>query len=720
MRLKYAHSRGVLHRDLKGPNVILGDFGEVVVLDWGLAKLLDRPDGDANSPLIVLDQSDSCEVDLTQHGQAIGTPAYMAPEQAAGRLDQIDVCTDIYGLGAILYEILTGSPPFTGDSTEKILLNVRERMPAPPRRLWPEVPPALETLCLRALAKDPAARPSAGADLAHEVQGWQEGERRKAEEALRESEALYRSLVDVLPLILVRKDLESRFTFANNRACQSFGKPLEGILGKTDFDFFPADLAEYSQQTDHEVFESGKKIEIPPFLYIDKGQERYFQSIKTPVRDAGGKIIGVQIVIWDVTEQKRLQEALRESEALYHSLVENLPCVVFRKDLEGRLTFANHGFCDLLGRPVDELLGKTDFDVNPPDLAEKYRRDDQKVIESGGVFEDIEEHVSVQPQGKHYLHTLKTAVRDASGKIIGIQGICWDVTARKLAEEELRKSRELLQAIADNSTAVIYVKDADGRYILVSRWYETIFKVSREEIVGKKTDHELFSRELADQFRANDLKVLAAATPLEFEEYAPGEDGLHTYISIKFPIYDPAGNPYAIGGISTDITERKAAAEALRESEERYRSVMNALQEGIVLLDADGTICACNASAERILGMPANELVGQTSREPRIRTIREDGSLFLPDTYPTTITLRTGQPCCNVVMGVYRPDGVLTWISMNSQPLFRPSEPKPYAVLVSLSDITDRKRTEESLQHMTAELARSPTWSPCEPTPSNP
>ncbi|MFO0846781.1 MAG: serine/threonine-protein kinase, partial [Gemmataceae bacterium] len=132
----YAHSRGVIHRDLKGQNVILGDFGEVVVLDSGLAKRLGRPEPSAGSPPADAAAEDSA---LTVQGQALGTPAYMAPEQAAGCLDRIDHRTDVYGLGAVLYEILTGRPPFTGPDTAAVLRKAQEEEPAPPRRAWPEV-----------------------------------------------------------------------------------------------------------------------------------------------------------------------------------------------------------------------------------------------------------------------------------------------------------------------------------------------------------------------------------------------------------------------------------------------------------------------------------------------------------------------------------------------------------------------------------------------------
>src|SRR5262249_26601209 len=129
------------------------------------------------------------------------------------------------------------------------------------------------------------------------------------------------------------------------------------------------------------------------------------------------------------------------------------------------------------------------------------------------------------------------------------------------------------------------------------------------------------------------------------------------------------------------VLQRDRDEEALRESEERYRSVITAMQEGIVLLGADGCIRACNASAERILGLSAEQIMGRTPLDPRWRAIHEDGRAVAGETHPVMVTLRTGRPCSNVVMGVRKPDGELTWVSINSQPLLRGNEPAPYAVV---------------------------------------
>ncbi|MBU1751120.1 MAG: PAS domain S-box protein, partial [Chloroflexi bacterium] len=146
------------------------------------------------------------------------------------------------------------------------------------------------------------------------------------------------------------------------------------------------------------------------------------------------------------------RDALRASEPLYHSLVEALPQCLCRKDLAGRFTFANSRFCDSLNKTLDEIIGRTDFDIHPPALAEKYRRDDQWVIGTGQNLEAVEEHLPLGGQST-WVQVLKTPVRDAGGTITGVQIIFWDVTDRVRAEEELRQHREHLAERVDARTA---------------------------------------------------------------------------------------------------------------------------------------------------------------------------------------------------------------------------------------------------------------------------
>jgi tetratricopeptide (TPR) repeat protein/tRNA A-37 threonylcarbamoyl transferase component Bud32 len=166
----YAHSRGVLHRDLKPQNVALGDYGEVLVLDWGLAKVQGTAEEPTSVLPVALGSGDGAG--RTQQGQVLGTPAYMAPEQARGRPDLVDRRSDVYGLGAILYEILTGVPPFDGADTPEVLKRVVQEPVVPPRQQVATVPPALDAVCRKALAKEPAQRYGSAGELAQEVGRW--------------------------------------------------------------------------------------------------------------------------------------------------------------------------------------------------------------------------------------------------------------------------------------------------------------------------------------------------------------------------------------------------------------------------------------------------------------------------------------------------------------------------------------------------------------------
>jgi serine/threonine-protein kinase len=167
----YAHSRGILHRDLKPANVMLGKYGETLVVDWGLAKPVGRADATAAGEATLLPRSGAGSSG-TVAGQVLGTAAYMAPEQAAGRLDELGPAADIYSLGATLYELLTGRVAFEAAYLDLILEDVRAGRFPPPRRVQPDVPPALNAICLKAMALKPADRYTTAQELAADIEHW--------------------------------------------------------------------------------------------------------------------------------------------------------------------------------------------------------------------------------------------------------------------------------------------------------------------------------------------------------------------------------------------------------------------------------------------------------------------------------------------------------------------------------------------------------------------
>jgi serine/threonine-protein kinase len=171
--IAYAHSCGVVHRDIKPANIMLGDYGETLVVDWGLAKRVGiagevQPSSGDDLPRKPTDGRE----DGTATGDVLGTPAFMSPEQAAGRHDAVAPASDVYGLGATLYALLTGGPPFPRDSVAEVLRKVERGDFPPPRQLRPDTPRALEAICLKAMTREPAARYATALDLAADLERW--------------------------------------------------------------------------------------------------------------------------------------------------------------------------------------------------------------------------------------------------------------------------------------------------------------------------------------------------------------------------------------------------------------------------------------------------------------------------------------------------------------------------------------------------------------------
>lgn len=272
--------------------------------------------------------------------------------------------------------------------------------------------------------------------------------------------------------------------------------------------------------------------------------------------------------------------------------------------------------------------------------------------------------------------------RDENGSITGAFGTVQEITERKIAEDSLKKSEDRLQSIIDNSTTVIYLKDIQGKYILVNKRYEELFHITHQEIKGK-TDYDLFPKEVADAIGENDRLVLASEKPVEFEEVVPHDDGPHTYISIKFKVCDPSGVAYGVCGISTDITDRKRMEEALRESEHRFQTLSDASFESIFISEK-GICLDQNLTAERMFGYTLSEAVGRPGTEWIIEAEREKVVNNMISDYekPYEIT-------------ALRKDGTTFPAEIQGRVIHHADRPLR---MTALRDITDRKQAQQALK----------------------
>jgi two-component system, sensor histidine kinase and response regulator len=291
---------------------------------------------------------------------------------------------------------------------------------------------------------------------------WLAGARRAAAVALarrvmmslHETEQRLQGISDNTSAVVYVKDAEGRYLLVNRRFEQLFKRAKQDVVGKTDEDIFPAPYGAKFRENDRRVLSAGKPIELEEVVPQDDGVHIYISN-KFALYDSDGKAYAVGGISTDVTALKKAEQALRDSEARYYSLVESLPLRTWSKDLQGRFTFVNKALCKSHGKPLSEIVGKTDFDFSPLPLATKYQNDDRRVAETRQVFEDVEEFQGSGGQGKRYIQVLKAPVLNSQGEVVGTQGMSWDVTERVLAERAVRQAKD--DAEAANRAKSVFV-----------------------------------------------------------------------------------------------------------------------------------------------------------------------------------------------------------------------------------------------------------------------
>ena len=328
----------------------------------------------------------------------------------------------------------------------------------------------------------------------------------------------------------------------------------------------------------------------------------------------------------DITQLKQAVEAIQNSEALYHSLVDRLPINVTRKDLDGRITFANTPFCDLVERTSEELIGLTDYDLSPPEVAEKFQRDDRKVVETGNVFHAVEENR--HEGGLRHFEVWKVPVRDPSDNIVETQAVFWDVTEREENRTALARERDLLRTLMDGLPDPIYVKDNQQRFITVNQaMLDLLGEPSSESVVGK-TVFDFAPADLAIECASDDREVLETDSPIVDREVhvvdCHGEKRL--YSTIKVPLHDPKGRVTGLVGIDRDITVRKEAEEELRRARQEADAANQAKSDFLANMSHE-----IRTPMNAIIGMTElaldTELTG-TQRE-WLSTVRDSGDSLL-------------------------------------------------------------------------------------------
>ena len=368
---------------------------------------------------------------------------------------------------------------------------------------------------------------------------------------------------------IFRSTEEGRYVYANHRLAELYGydSPAQLIEAIGDIE---GQLYVEPEQRDlflKLIQQQGRIEQFESEIFRKDGSRIWISETARTVRDESGRVLYYEGTVQDIVEQKGAELELRRSELLFHSLVENLPQYIFRKDAAGRFTFANNRFCKELGKTRREIIGKTDFDFFPVDLANKYREDDIGIMESGESLDTVEEHV-VSEVEKSWVHVVKTPIRDETGRCTGVQGIFWDVTQQRETETALAHERDLLRTLLDSIPDRIYFKDRDSRFLMISRALAKDFGLDDPgEAVGKN-DADFFSEEHARLALEDEQAILETGQAIigktEKETWSDGRQGW--VLTTKMPMRNSTGEIVGTFGISKDITALKKAEAELAQA----------------------------------------------------------------------------------------------------------------------------------------------------------
>ncbi len=409
------------------------------------------------------------------------------------------------------------------------------------------------------------------------------------------------------------------------------------------------------------------------------------------VARAGASAGGAVVSRPEGVDQKRAEEKLRLLTVAIDQSHESVIISTARLD-NPQIVYVNPAFTTLNGYSFEEVIGKTPRILYGPktDLFALNRLREE--CAAGKVFHG--EVISYRKDRSEFCCELcADAVRNERGEVTHFVATQRDVTERRQFEDALRNNEAQLRAILDHSTAVIFVKDLEGRYLRINRRYEVLFGVTEAEVKGK-TVYDIHAREVADVLRANDQKVIAANTPFQFEDRVGVIDGLRDFICVKFPLCDDSGRPYAVCGIATDITERKQVEEALRESELRLRQLADAMPQIVYTCSHDGRNECFNQRWYEYSGIPEGKSMGDAwtvmvHPDDRERVWRQ-----------WMKSVMTGEPY-EIEYRLRRKDGRYRWHLSRARP-GRNADGRIVWWIGTSTDIHDRKRAEAEREELLA------------------
>ncbi|MBD2212967.1 PAS domain S-box protein [Nostoc linckia FACHB-104] len=521
-------------------------------------------------------------------------------------------------------------------------------------------------------------------------------EHKKAQKALQEHQILLQVVMDSLPIAIFWKDRNCHYLGCNRQLLLDSGhSSIQEIIGKTDFDMVWREQAALYQADDRIVMESGQaKFSIEePFTKIGN-IHRWLRTNKIPLHNADGEIIGVVASYEDITERKEIEQALQKSERRYATLAASAPVGIYRADAQGNFLYVNERWCQETGLTLPAALGCGWQVALHPEDRELVVSQWHRLIQTGERF--CLEYRFLQPNdAETWVFGQAVPETDPEGQVIGYVGTITNINPSKQAEAALRRSQQLYRTLVDNfPNGAVVLFDHDLRYLLVGGLELASAGLHKAEMEGK-TIWEIFAPEVCQIIMPLMKQALAGESVIA---EVPYQDKF--YLTHYLPVRDEQGNVIAGILMTQNITERKKAENALRDSEEKFRQFAENSRQVMLLRQVDtGELLYANPTYEQVWGQTIESLYKNPDSWM---------AAMHPDDVPriaTAYEAARGKGFFSEEYRIIRPDGSIRWIWGRCFPI-KDIAGNTYRLGAIGEDVTERKQTQQERDRLLDILAK--------------